>query len=664
MKAWLKPGKKRSATTPIPLTEAESSSSDTERAASASSSKSANSVRKYNPDWESDYFFVPDADGKRPLCLLCFEVLCEFKKDVCRRHYEGQHPEVPKKYPHGHIRDQKIAKRKKVLASSRGKLRTFLSVNEATTQASFQLGWKIANSRRPQIDGEWFKETLLKLAPTLFDDFQNKNKIMSRIQALQASDDTVGRRVKAISQFLFANTVSALKECLAWSLSIDASSDICDWEQLVLWVTFSSIGKTSGKLEVSKKFLTMLTLADRTRGEDIFDAVKKFCLQNDLPFSKLFSACTDGCPAMLGSTVGFCSLLSRYFKENGRTNSVEFFHCIIHQQALCGKVINMDEVLREVVEVVNAIRSSKLAHRQFKSMLEDLDSEFSEIPYFTAVRWLSKGKTLQRFYSLREEVKLFIAGHSELSRKYSYVDDFGWLVKVAFLNDVTSEFNKLNLALQGANNSLSDMICAIGEFRLKVNMWIDKLCSELPALVSLENVDLLMKQNPTMVSAAIPHFLECLHSISDKFAEWFETEDFRRLRMYCRFMSSPAHVDQTHLDTISERLNIAPSSLKSDVLKIKVAEDLLPSGRVISVAEVADSRHPAMQAAYAKLSTVLVTTYDCEFTFSALKNIKTRHRSRMTNENLDANLRCALENVDPDFKSVQDCNISQLHPSH
>jgi hypothetical protein len=75
---------------------------------------------------------------------------------------------------------------------------------------------------------------------------------------------------------------------LAWSLSIDASSDICDWEQLVLWVTFSSIGKTSGKLEVSKKFLTMLTLADRTRGKDIFDAVKKFCLQNDLLFSIFF----------------------------------------------------------------------------------------------------------------------------------------------------------------------------------------------------------------------------------------------------------------------------------------------------------------------------------------------------------------------------------------
>ena len=55
------------------------------------------------------------------------------------------------------------------------------------------------------------------------------------------------------------------------------------------------------------------------------------------------------------------------------------------------------EVMRNVVQCVNYIRGRGLNHRQFKAFLDELDSEYSDVVYFSAVRWLSKAATLKRF---------------------------------------------------------------------------------------------------------------------------------------------------------------------------------------------------------------------------------------------------------------------------
>ena len=61
-----------------------------------------------------------------------------------------------------------------------------------------------------------------------------------------------------------------------------------------------------------------------------------------------------------------------------------------------------------VVKCINHIRSRGLKHRQFHAVLEETESAYEDVLYFTQVCWFSRWKVLKRFSELRAEVKAFM----------------------------------------------------------------------------------------------------------------------------------------------------------------------------------------------------------------------------------------------------------------
>lgn len=78
------------------------------------------------------------------------------------------------------------------------------------------------------------------------------------------------------------------------------------------------------------------------------------------------------------------------------------------QESLCGKVLKMEHVMNTVTQTINFIRAKGLNHRQFQSFLREIDSDFADIPYHTEVRWLSRGKVLNRVFELIKEICQFM----------------------------------------------------------------------------------------------------------------------------------------------------------------------------------------------------------------------------------------------------------------
>ena len=166
---------------------------------------------------------------------------------------------------------------------------------------------------------------------------------------------------------------------------------------------------------------------------------------------------------MTGKHKGFVSLMF-----NSMPFPVMTYHCIIHQEQLRAKIIEMKHVMENVVNTVNFIRSKGLNHRQFQTFLANVGSDYNDVIYFSQVHWLSRASTLARYWSLLEEIKTFMTIEG---KDVSFLDDDQWLNDLGFLVDITKYFADLNLKLQGRKQFVNNLYEHVKAFTNKLQLF-------------------------------------------------------------------------------------------------------------------------------------------------------------------------------------------------
>ena len=111
----------------------------------------------------------------------------------------------------------------------------------------------------------------------------------------------------------------------------------------------------------------MELMKDTTTGENIFECVENAFRTMELLWHKMVTVTTDGCPSLTGKNVGPLKRLSDRVAEVDCTRELIFLHCIIHQEVLCKKALDMKHVVNPVVKIVNFITARGLNHRQLSS---------------------------------------------------------------------------------------------------------------------------------------------------------------------------------------------------------------------------------------------------------------------------------------------------------
>lgn len=247
-----------------------------------------------------------------------------------------------------------------------------------------------------------------------------------------------------------------------------------------------------------------------------------------LPWSKVSGMITDGAPAMVGERSGLSTLICNKVSEEGG-NAIKL-HCIIH-----AKHLKFDHVMKPVVKAINSIRSKALYHRQFKQFLLDIQAEYGDAVYHTDVRWLSRGSTLQRFFSLREEIGQFLA---EKGQPMQELSDTVWLADLAFLVDITKHLNALNVSLQGQDAVVNQLYAHIKAFGTKLQLFqrhlsqTDPCTAHFPALQ--EVMDSFLLDN---IGAQTKRYAAAIGSLSVEFKERFR--DFAAIEKDMLLFSSP-----------------------------------------------------------------------------------------------------------------------------
>ena len=99
--------------------------------------------------------------------------------------------------------------------------------------------------------------------------------------------------------------------------------------------------------------------------------------------------------------LGYKSGLQMKVKE--KSPEVRRVHCMIHRYTLTCKTLPnvLKEVLNSVVKIVNFIKKSATTARLFKQFCKEMNTDQETLSYYTAVRWLSKGNVVTRFFELK-----------------------------------------------------------------------------------------------------------------------------------------------------------------------------------------------------------------------------------------------------------------------
>ncbi|XP_065667571.1 general transcription factor II-I repeat domain-containing protein 2A-like [Hydra vulgaris] len=392
-------------------------------------------------------------------------------------HFVSKHELYNIKYPHDSTtRKIKYDSLKSCLEKQKNLFQQTSSSVDCETHASNMMSWILAKNLKPFTDGEIIKECMIEASKFLFPNDKN---IHDKFQK---------------AEFV--------------SIALDESTDLVGKAQLCVYARFITTNYC-----LFEELLGIEPLETTTTGQGIYDKLFKILKNTKVPLQKISSVVTDGAPAMIERIRGVVTLL----RNSGEfPNKFMSYHCVTHQEALCAKVATIDDVMTAVVKTINHIRSNALKRRQFRALMEQNEDEHGDLLLHSEVRWLSRGNILNRFWECLPSVLLFM-----LTQKFSFItmsiEEFK--CKLAFLCDITAQFNVLNKRLQGHRVLVCDLINHITVMKTKLNLYKTQFasgsCTHFPTLNECQPSREMLSSFSLIVTALYDQFENRFNEFED-----------------------------------------------------------------------------------------------------------------------------------------------------
>lgn len=614
----------------------ESDTSESEPSTSSSSScghprKAVETTKKKKRQYDENYLsfgFISTGESScpEPLCLLCGMKLSNqaMVPSKLKRHLTTTHPSQADQSRDYFIRlKSQHSRQEQVMIRS-------TNVSKNAQEASYMVAEIIAKAKKPHT----VAETVVMPACIAMVNKMLGPQAAKEIKKIPLSNSTIGRRINDMSADIEEVVFEKLKRCGKFALQVDESTDVSGHAQLLAFVRF-----VDGE-EIRDNFLFCKCLPHKTTGEEIFRVTTEYLEKGGLNWSNCISVCTDGAAAMTGNVKGF---ISRVREQN---KNVRTTHCFLHREALVAKTLpkELSDALDEAVNIVNFIKARPLKSRLFSILCEEMGADHQGLLLHTAVRWLSRGKVLDRLYELREELRVFLS--EENSAYAELVGDAQWCAKLAYLADIFKHLNDLNTKMQGKEENLLSSSDKLRGFKSKLSLWRSRVEQGKVEMFPHYNEHSKTKKYCDLISRHLQILEERFNTYFP--AETFAGFDWIRDPWNSCALESAANLPMEAQEQLAEMredrtLRMQFQEMPRDKFWISVEKD-----------------YPTLSRSAVDMLLPFATTYLCELSFSSLTLIKNKHRERL--RALDEELRVCLSSIPARIEKL--CSSTQAQVSH
>lgn len=124
--------------------------------------------------------------------------------------------------------------------------------------------------------------------------------------------------------------------------------------------------------------------------------------------------------------------------------------------------------MKFVTKTVNFITARALNKRKFEQLLKEVQSVYSGLLMYNNVRWLSRGRVLERFVECLDEIRMFMDDNKQ---KCSELTDIEWLSRLMFFTDFSLHLNEVNAKLQGFGRTVDEAFQNLKAFETKLKIY-------------------------------------------------------------------------------------------------------------------------------------------------------------------------------------------------
>lgn len=216
-----------------------------------------------------------------------------------------------------------------------------------------------------------------------------------------------------------------------------------------------------------------------------------------------------------------------------------------------------------------------------------------------------------------------------------------WLWKLAFISDIATHLNEVNKKMQGENNLVCDLYTHVKAFRLKLLLFekhISTKCFE-----HFKNCNSLKEENDT--EFPIKFALDILTSLKVQFNERFSDFDLKNREI--KVFQNPVSID----------IDDAPANLQLELIDLQV-DDLIRkqfnsnSMKLIDFYKSLPDQFPRLKNLARTYISLFGSTYRCEQTFSSMKYVKSKYKSRLSDGHLKDILTIRHSSFKPELDKI------------